>query len=86
MRKARTPFVRPGIPAFPVATLTRDVRDMRDERDGPNGEGLVDSPLRMSHRKAKAQVEGLAKLKPQAEAVKTPSRIDRCSTSTSFCR
>jgi len=56
----------------------------RDERDGPNGEGLVDSPLRTSHRKAKAQVEveGLAKLKPQAEAEveKTPSRIDRCST------
>ena len=31
-------------------------RDERDERDGPNGEGLVDSPLRASHRKVKARL------------------------------
>jgi hypothetical protein len=30
---------------------------MRDERDGPNGESLVDSRLRVSHRKAEAKVD-----------------------------
>ncbi len=46
------------------------------------GWGLIDLPLRASHRKdkAKVEVEGTAKLKPQVEAEKTPDRIARCST------
>jgi hypothetical protein len=40
-----------------IVSLTRDVRGRRDERDGSNEVGLVDSRLRASHRKVKAQVE-----------------------------
>ena len=48
------PFVRPGTPAFPVATLTLDARDRLDERDGPDGGGLVDSQLRALHEQRRA--------------------------------
>jgi hypothetical protein len=51
MEWARLPFTAR------IVVLTPNVRDMRDDRDGPNRESLVDSLLRVSHRKAEAKLE-----------------------------
>jgi hypothetical protein len=60
MRKARTPFVRSGTPAFPVATLTLDARDRLDERDGPDGEAwwIPNCAHRTMHRSSIFSLEG----------------------------